>query len=142
MTDGRRNSTRSQDHAGAAGGGAGVRLNDQLGPLPEAAQPIAYLYHDAARAEDANPLWHSTLVVMAADRRPHCRNETALYALTPEDVAAVNAARKERAYKALRRPDLCQCDHNQYCRHCHPLEFRAGGVWGGPNVRAEPETTA
>jgi hypothetical protein len=61
--------------------------------------------------------------------------------LTPEDVAAVNAARKERAYKALRRLDLCRCDHNEYCRHCYPLEFRAGGVWGGPNDLAEPETT-
>ena len=117
----------------AAGGPGGMplalRLSEGLGPLVE----VAWLYHDAARAEDANPLLHSTLVVMAADRRPQCRNETALYALTPEDVAAVNAARKERAFKALRRLDLCRCDHTEYCQHCHPVEFRAGGVWGGPN---------
>ncbi len=56
-----------------------------------------------------------------------------LYSLTPEDVAAVNAARKDRASKALRRLDLCRCDHNEYCGHCFPVEFRPGGVWGGPN---------
>jgi len=40
-----------------------------------------------------------------------------LFELTLEDVAAVNAARKARAEKALRRLDLCLCDHNEYCRH-------------------------
>lgn len=59
---------------------------------------------------------------------------TPMYALTPEDIAAVDAARKDRAYIALRRLDLCRCDHHEYCRHCHPVEFRPGGVWGGPNV--------
>jgi hypothetical protein len=57
-----------------------------------------------------------------------------LYRLTPEDVAAVNAARKERASKALRRLDLCRCDHNEYCGHCFPVEFRPGGMWGGHNA--------
>lgn len=107
-------------------------MNEALGPLVE----VAWLYHDAARAEDANPILHSTLVVMAADRRPHCRNETALYALTPEDVAAVNAARKDAAWKALRRLDLCRCDHNESCRHCFPMEFRWGGVWGRVDDKA------
>jgi hypothetical protein len=37
---------------------------------------------------------------------------------------AVRAA--ERAPKALRRLDLCKCDHNEYCHHCFPVEFRAG----------------
>lgn len=60
-----------------------------------------------------------------------------LYALTPEDVEVVNAARKARAEKVLRRLDLCKCDHNEYCRHCWPMEFRPGGVWGGPNVGGE-----
>lgn len=63
-----------------------------------------------------------------------------LYALTPEDVAAVNKARKEAAWKAALRLDLCKCDHHEYCRHCYPLEFRPGGVWGGPNVRANRVT--
>ena len=58
-----------------------------------------------------------------------------LYRLTPEDVQAVNAARKERASKALRRLDLCRCDHNEYCGHCWPVEFRSGGVWGGSNQK-------
>jgi len=57
-----------------------------------------------------------------------------LYRLTPDDVAAVNAARKERASKALLRMDLCRCDHNEYCLHCFPVEFRRGGVWGRPNT--------
>jgi hypothetical protein len=46
-------------------------------------RPIAYLYHDAPSAEAADPMLHSTLVVLAADRRPNCRNETALYAHPP-----------------------------------------------------------
>jgi hypothetical protein len=61
----------------------------------------------------------------------HNAKPSLLYALTSEDVAAVNAARKARAEKTLRRLDLCECDHNQYCRHCHPVEFRLGGVWHG-----------
>ena len=54
-----------------------------------------------------------------------------LYVLTSDDVAAVNAARKDRAWKTLRRLDLCRCDHNEYCQHCYPVEFRPGGVWHG-----------
>ena len=69
-----------------------------------------------------------------ADEKPGASAVEELYALTPEDVAAVNEARKNLALKALRRFDLCRCDHNEYCEHCYPVEFRPGGVWGGPNV--------
>jgi hypothetical protein len=47
-------------------------------PLQE---PVAYLYHDAQSAHDANPMLHSTLLVMATERRPEYRNETPLYTL-------------------------------------------------------------
>jgi hypothetical protein len=47
--------------------------------MREQAEPVAYLYHDAQSAHDANPLVHSTLLVMANERRPECRNETPLY---------------------------------------------------------------
>jgi len=31
---------------------------------------------------------------------------------------------------ALKERDLsCDCDHNEYCQKCFPLEFRAGGKW-------------
>ena len=42
-------------------------------------EPIAYLYHDASAARHANPRIHSTLLVLACDRQPQCRNETPLY---------------------------------------------------------------
>ena len=68
-----------------------------------------------------------------ADDKPGASEVEALYSLTPEDVAAVNEGRKNRALKALRRFDLCRCDQNEYCEHCFPVEFRHGGVWGGHN---------
>jgi hypothetical protein len=46
-------------------------------------EPVAYLYHDAQSAHDANPMLHSTLLVMATERRPECRNETPLYTHPP-----------------------------------------------------------
>lgn len=42
-------------------------------------RPLAYLYHDAASAQVANPLVNSTMLVFAGDRRPQLRNETPLY---------------------------------------------------------------
>jgi hypothetical protein len=46
-------------------------------------EPVAYLYHDAQSAHDANPMLHSTLLVMATERRPEYRNETPLYTHPP-----------------------------------------------------------
>jgi len=101
-------------------------------PSAEALQPIAYLYHDAATAEvlNANPMVHSTLLVLASDRRPWARNETEMYALTPEEVAAVNKLRARKEWMA-RDTARCKCDHNEYCQHCYPESFRPGGVWHG-----------
>ena len=46
-------------------------------------EPVAYLYHDASCAELANPLVHSTVLVLACDRKPSYRNETPLYTSPP-----------------------------------------------------------
>jgi hypothetical protein len=46
-------------------------------------EPVAYLYHDAQTAHDANPLLHSALLVFATERRPEYRNETPLYTHPP-----------------------------------------------------------
>ena len=114
---------------------AKVRLTDGLGPLVATAWKYARAYGSGLAFNlppcDAGPDDEWQL------------NPQRLYALSDEDVAAVNAARKERASKALRRLDLCRCDHNEYCQHCYPVEFRPGGVWGGPNVADKrPEGSA
>ena len=54
----------------------------------------SYLYHDAATAEQANPLTHSTLLVLADGRRPTFRNETPL--LTLAQAESLVAAERER----------------------------------------------
>ncbi len=46
-------------------------------------EPVAYLYHDTACAELANPLADSTLLVLACDRKPNGRNEIPLYTAPP-----------------------------------------------------------
>lgn len=53
-----------------------------------------------------------------------------LYALTREEVAAVNKLRARREWMS-RATNLCRCDHNEYCQHCYPESFRPGGVWHG-----------
>jgi Lar family restriction alleviation protein len=47
-------------------------------------EPVAYLYHDAPSAEQASSILSSTLIVLAADRRPTFRNETPLYLHPPQ----------------------------------------------------------
>jgi hypothetical protein len=64
-----------------------------LGLAPERAV-VAYLYHDAATPEDAHPWLHSTMLVLAADRRPKLRNETPLVTLAQAE--AMVAAERER----------------------------------------------
>ncbi len=39
-------------------------------------------------------------------------------------------AAKQAAWDA-RRMDRCKCDHNEYCDHCFPEDFRPGGKWHG-----------
>ena len=103
------------------GSGTAGRAEREVRPLVADAWTLAETL-TAAQTTTRGYLWFSD---------PQNSAWTPLYALTPEDVAAVNAARKARAEKMLRRLDLCECDHNQYCRHCHPVEFRPGGVWHG-----------
>jgi hypothetical protein len=50
---------------------------------PAPVQPLAYLYHDATSPELASPMFHSTLLVFAGDRRPKLRGETPLCLCTP-----------------------------------------------------------
>lgn len=42
-------------------------------------------------------------------------------------------AAKQKAWNA-RRIDRCKCDHNEYCDHCWPDDFREGGKWHGKFV--------
>ena len=110
-----------------------VGLSEWLGPL---AEPL-FLLHCGAVFDGERDDWDTeansgAAVDALADRHP---GETlGLYALTPADVGAVNAARKERAWKAARRLDLCRCDRIEYCDRCYPMEFRPGGVRMTPNV--------
>ena len=53
-----------------------------------------------------------------------------LFALTPEEVAAVNKLRARKVWQT-RQTHLCRCDHNEYCQHCWPESFRPGGAWHG-----------
>jgi hypothetical protein len=63
-----------------------------------------------------------------ADQHP---NETLhLYALTGEEVAAVNKLRARKVWQS-RQTHLCKCDHNEYCHHCWPESFRPGGMFYG-----------
>jgi hypothetical protein len=57
-----------------------------------------------------------------ADDKKTCR-----YSICDKD--PVIAARRARAWNALRRLNLCRCDLHEYCEHCYPLEFRHGGIW-------------
>jgi hypothetical protein len=114
-------------------GPCGSPLTKGLGPLVE----TAWLYENdgGARVLHTNRgLVRFDADMRAAQAYPDTHSMTTLYALTPEDVAAANKARKEAAWKALRRLDLCRCDHNEYCGHCYPVEFRPGGVWAGGKV--------
>lgn len=46
-------------------------------------EPVAYLYHDASTPHHAHPWLHSTMLVLAADRRPSLRGETPLFTHPP-----------------------------------------------------------
>lgn len=63
----------------------------------ELVQPIAYLYHDTSTPKDAHPWLHSTMLVLAADRREGLRGETPL--VTLEQARAMVAAERERCTK-------------------------------------------
>ena len=44
---------------------------------------------------------------------------------------------KQKAWDA-RRIHRCKCDHNEYCGHCWPVDFRPGGKWHGGFVALQP----
>lgn len=67
----------------------------------ELSKPIACLYHDARVPEDAHPWLHSTMLVLAADRREWLRGETPLVTLAQAE--AMVTAERERLTKALRK---------------------------------------
>ena len=81
-------------------------------------QVVAYLYHDAASAESAHSMLNSTMLVLAADRRPELRNETPLVTLAQAE--AMVAAERERC------AELCE-----FWDATHPkrlaVEIRRGG---------------
>lgn len=59
-------------------------VKERISEPVENLKPVAYLYHDTACAELANPLADSTLLVLAYDRKPNGRNETPLYTAPPK----------------------------------------------------------
>lgn len=69
-------------------GPCGSDSNDPLGP------PIAYLYHDTGAPKDAHPWLHSTMLVLAADRREGLRGETPLVTLEAARARVAHEARQ------------------------------------------------
>lgn len=57
-----------------------IEQHERLVRSLEKEAPVAYLYHDGTSPHELNPLVHSTLLVLASDRREGNRNETPLYA--------------------------------------------------------------
>lgn len=78
----RRETEQPEQEPGGVCARCGGWVCDPVIPQPEQ-EPVAYLYHDAQSAHDANPMLHSTLLVMATERRPEYRNETPLYTHPP-----------------------------------------------------------
>lgn len=63
------------------------------GQVQRPVRPIAYLYHDARVPEDAHPWFHSTMLVLAADRRPGLMGETELFTAAQIASAMADAER-------------------------------------------------
>ena len=100
-----------------------VRLSDQLGPLVECGWRYvpSEVWGDQVLTQDPKA---------AQLAREYGRDVQPLYALTPEEVAAVNKFRARNEWMK-RDTARCRCDHNEYCQHCYPDSFRPGGVWHG-----------
>jgi hypothetical protein len=105
----------------------GAQVDRPVRPGAEAVQPIAYLYHDAASAETANPLIHSTLVVMAADRKPTLRNETPLVTLA--QAQAMVDAERERLCAAIKAADDKAVDEHEYMLTSNDCISVIQGTW-------------
>jgi hypothetical protein len=79
---------------------------------PEQAEPVAYLYHDASTPHHAHPWLHSTMLVLAADRRPSLRGETPLFTHPPR-----------REWRGLTDTERAAVQHESFKRGLSPLEF-------------------
>ena len=117
----------------------GSELTEGLGPVAEALQPVAYLYHDAQTPEDAHPWLHSTMLVLAADRRPRLRNETPLVTLAQAE--AMVAAERERwqriATNAQAMTTGCADKIDHFEVPSHLMAALALALDEGPNVSNE-----
>lgn len=104
-----------------------VASSEGLGPLQPAAwmEPGKYwtLEHELWMAHHRKSTDPNVQATLAAKTEP-------LYALTAEEVAAVNKLRARREWMK-RDTARCKCDHNEYCQHCWPVSFRPGGPWHG-----------
>ena len=101
-------------------------------PVERPVRPLearAWMYHDGPTPEHVPHEFCGTRV-LAWEQNPHYRNETPLYALTAEEVTAVNKLRARKEWMR-RETHRCRCDHNEYCEHCWPVSFRFGGPWYG-----------
>ena len=75
---------------------------------PKMPEPVAYLYHDADKPENAHPLFHSTMLVMPFGRREGGRNETPLITTTAaqayaEALAAARVAQERERWEQERK---------------------------------------
>lgn len=56
-------------------------------------------------------------------------NDITFYSLTDKQIELLHKDAKKKAWDS-RQLDLCKCDsHVEYCEHCFPPSFRAGGKW-------------
>ena len=109
---------------------------------------VAYLYHDASTPEDAHPWLHSTMLVLAADRRPKLRNETPLVTLA--QAVAMVAAERDHWRRVLdkivfawdARSELFSNDADcaAAMRDYADMALRAVPPWAGPNVEVTGRT--
>lgn len=83
----------------------------------EQQEPVAYLYHDARTPKEAHPWLHSTMLVLAADRRPGLRGETPLY----------TSPQASKPWMGLDAADWNKIGYT--------TEFRAGADWADAILR-------
>jgi hypothetical protein len=95
-------------------------------------EPVAYLYHDANTPKDAHPWLHSTMLVLAADRRPNLRGETPLYTAAPKQPAP------QPSGYAYRYPDGIRFNNGREVNGSKPTESIP--YWFGQQPAPQPLT--
>lgn len=108
-------------------------------PIPTAEQVAEALanvrcYHDMSAELIAPQLLANLLAALSAQQSAQ-----------PEFCCELSyKAAKQKAWNA-RDLTHCKCDHNEYCDHCWPADFRPGGKWHGKFVARQsarqPELT-